>query len=94
MEVDVEENYEAASKIEESSIQKWKWLQTPDTQRRIDLKQKWKERLRLSCLFEKKEENQFLCKLEGCKDDETCWNEEKLFQHCYQVHGFWNNVEF
>ena len=94
MEVEIEENVDAAMKVEDASIQKWKWLKEPDTHRRTELKRKWKQRLEeLSC-FEKKGANQYCCKVERCKEEEILRNEEELFLHCYTAHGFWTNVEF
>ena len=94
MEVDIVDNDDAARKVKESSIQKWKWLQEAGTPRRIELNWKWKQRLDEKIFFEKKGVNQYRCNLERCKEEETCRNEEELFLHSYTVHGFWNNVEF
>ena len=94
MEVDIDEDDDAARKIEVSSMQKWKWLQEADTPRKVELKGKWKQRLELRNLFAKKGEDQYCCLLERCRGEETCWNERQLFLHCYREHRFWNNVEF
>ena len=94
MEVDIVDNDDAARKVKESSIQKWKWLQDAGTPRRRELKRNWIQRLNEKLFFEKKGANQYSCKLERCKEEETCRNEEELFQHSYTAHGFLNNVKF
>ena len=86
IEVDSVDIDDAARKVKDSSIKKWKWLQDADTPRRIELNSKWKQKLDEGFFVEKKGVNQYRCHLDRRKEEETM--KKNFFFTAIQFKGF------